>query len=269
MPDRRGRRNRMRELLETDALLVGAFITMNDPTAVDIAALSGHDFILVDSEHAGLSLETIGNHVRAARARDLGIMIRVPEGDYGYIQRALDVGVEGVEVPHVKDAADARRAVAAVRFPPEGRRGMFTKGVAAEFGAHGYSTVGELTAAINADIVCNPIIEDVEGVDNIDEILAVPGLDFISVGPGDLSGSLGVPGQTDHPAVRAAIERVLAACREANVPAHTTAAAAPASADEIRAAGLRVLTSASDAMNLLVGMRADVLAARRGSGDPS
>jgi 2-keto-3-deoxy-L-rhamnonate aldolase RhmA len=269
MSDRRGRRNRMRELLDGDGLLVGAFITMSDPTAVDIAALSGHDFILIDSEHAGLSLETIANHVRAARARDLGTMIRVPEGDYGYIQRALDVGVDGVEVPHVKDAADARRAVASVRFPPEGARGMFTKGVAAEFGAHGYSTVGELTAAVNADIICNAIIEDVEGVENIEEILAVPGLDFVSVGPGDLSGSLGVPGQTDHPSVRAAIEKVLAACREARIPAHTTAAAAPPSAQEIRAAGLRVLTSASDAMNLLVGMRADVEAARRESRNPS
>jgi 2-keto-3-deoxy-L-rhamnonate aldolase RhmA len=254
----------MRELLETGSLVVGAFITMTDPTAVDIAAISGHDFILIDSEHAGLSLETIANHVRAARARELGVMIRVPEGDKGYIQRVLDVGVDGVEVPHVRDAADARDAVAAVRFPPEGTRGMFTKGVATEFGAHGYSTVGELTAAINADVVCNVIIEDREGVDKIDEIVAVPGLDFITFGPGDLSGSLGVPGQTDHPSVRAAMERVLGACRAANIPTHTTAGVAPASAEELLASGLRLLTSDSDAMNLLKGMRADVQAARRG-----
>ena len=267
MPVRRGRRNRMRELLETGSLLIGSFITMTDPAVVDIAALSGHDFILIDTEHAGLNLETVANHVRAARARNLGIMIRVPAGDAGYIQQVLDVGVEGVEVPHVRNTADARAAVSAVRFPPEGHRGVFTKGVAAEFGAHGYSTVAELLAAINADTVCNVIIEDVEGVDNIEEIVAVPGLDFITFGPGDLSGSLGVPGQTDHPGVQEAMDMVLAACRRANIPAHTTSVApfTPASAEELRAAGISLLTSASDAMNLLVGMRADEQAARRGS----
>jgi 2-keto-3-deoxy-L-rhamnonate aldolase RhmA len=265
VPARRGLRNRMRELLDSGSQLVGAFITMADPTVVDIAALSGHDFILLDSEHAGLNIETIANHVRAARARDLGIMIRVPAGDQGYIQRALDVGVEGIQVPHVRDAAGASEAISALRFPPVGHRGVFTKGVAAEFGAHGYADVAEVLAAINADVVASVIIEDVEGVDHIDEIVAVPGLDFLTLGPNDLSGSFGVPGQINHPAVREAGSRVLAACRGANIPVHTTAAWAPKSLAELEAAGIRLLTSASDAMNLLVGMQIDAKVARRES----
>ena len=263
MPDRRGRRNRMRELLDSGSLLVGAFITMADPAVVDIAALSGHDFILLDSEHAGLNIETIANHVRAARARDLGVIIRVPAGDPGYIQRVLDVGVEGIQVPHVRGAADARQAVSALRFPPAGHRGIFTKGVAAEYGAHGYADIAEVLAAINADIVCNVIIEDVEGVDNIDEIVAVAGLDFLTLGPNDLSGSFGLPGQTGHPAIREAGAKVLAACRNADIPVHTTSAWAPQTREELQAAGIRLLTSASDAMNLMVGMQIDAKASRR------
>jgi 2-keto-3-deoxy-L-rhamnonate aldolase RhmA len=264
MPEPRGRRNFMRELLNSSKpLLVGAFITMSDPTVVDIAALSGHDFVLLDSEHAGLNMETIANHIRAARARELGTMIRVPAHNEGYIQRVLDVGVDGVEIPHVRTAADAKQAAAALRFAPEGTRGVFSKGVAAEFGAHGYDAVTDLFAAVNKDVVCNIIIEDREGVENIDEIVAVPGLDWITFGPSDISGSYGVPGNLAHPSVHEAGAKVMAACRKANIPVHTTAAWAPTSAEDLAAAGIRLLTSSSDAMNLLVGMRADAKFSRR------
>jgi 4-hydroxy-2-oxoheptanedioate aldolase len=233
---------------------------MSDSTVIDLVALAGYDFILLDSEHGSLSLETIANHVRAARANNLGTLLRVPEGDAAYIQRALDLGVEGIEIPHVKSAADARWAVSAMRFPPDGTRGMYIKGVVADYGLHGYSSVGELIAAVNAETVCNIIIEDVEGVENIDEIVAVPGIDFITVGPGDLSASLNLVGQPDHPVLRAAIGKVLSACRKANIPTHTSASAAPRSAEELRAAGIWMLTSDTDAVSLLHGMQADVAA---------
>jgi 4-hydroxy-2-oxoheptanedioate aldolase len=261
-------KNRLRELLETRFLSVGAFITMTDSAAVDVAGAAGYDFVLLDAEHAALTPETIANHVRAARARNLGTLVRVPEGDKGFIQRVLDAGVEGVEVPHVKTAADARWAVSAVRFPPEGSRGVFTKGVAANYGAHGYPTAGEAMAAINAQVVCNVIIEDVDGAENIDEIAAVPGVDFITFGVNDYSGSAGVPGQIDHPSVREAMEKVLAACRDENIPAHVTGASAPESVEAMRALGIKLVTSASDAMCLLSGMRADAQQSRRGA-DPS
>src|SRR3982074_2542937 len=111
-----GRRNRLRELLQTRSLVFGPFISMTDSTVVDLAAFAGYDFILLDAEHGSLSLETIANHVRAARASNLGTLLRVPEGDASYIQRALDMGVDGIEIPHVKSAAEAEWAVKAVRF---------------------------------------------------------------------------------------------------------------------------------------------------------
>jgi 4-hydroxy-2-oxoheptanedioate aldolase len=260
----RGRRNYLREALNSSKpLLVGAFITMSDPTVVDLAALSGHDFVLLDSEHAGLNMETIANHIRAARARELGTLIRVPAHNPGYIQRALDVGVDGIEVPHVATADDARDAASALRFPPVGTRGVFSKGVAAEFGAHGYDTVTELFAAVNGDVVCNIIIEDREGVENIDEIVAVPGIDFITFGPSDISGSYGVPGNLAHAHVTDAGDKVLTACRNANIPVHTTSAWAPGTVEEMNAVGIRLLTSSSDAMNLLHGMEDDAKFSRR------
>lgn len=260
------RRNRLRELLETRSLVLGPFISLSDPTVIDLVGFAGYDFVLLDAEHGNLSLETIGNHVRAARASNLGTLIRVPEGDTSYIQRALDIGVEGIEVPHVRSAADAQRAVSAVRFPPEGTRGMYTKGVVADYGLHGYASVAELTAAVNAEVVCNVIIEDAEGVANIDEILAVPGIDFVTVGPGDLSASLNVIGQPGHPVLREAVEKVLAACRRANIPVHTSASAAPRSAGELREAGIWMLTSDTDAVSLLHGMQADLAALPRETG---
>jgi 4-hydroxy-2-oxoheptanedioate aldolase len=241
---------------------------MTDSTVIDLVALAGYDFVLLDAEHGSLSLETIANHVRAARANDLGTLVRVPEGDASYIQRALDLGADGIEIPHVKSPADARWAVSAVRYPPAGTRGMYTKGVVANYGLHGYSNVRDLIDAVNEKTVCNIIIEDAEGVENIDEIVAVPGIDFITVGPGDLSGSMNLIGQPDHPALREAIEKVLAACRKANIPTHTSASAVPWSAEELRAKGIWMLTSDTDAVSLLHGMQADVAALPRES-EPS
>jgi 4-hydroxy-2-oxoheptanedioate aldolase len=265
--DNHRRPNRLRELLQTRSLVLGPFISLSDPTVIDLVALAGYAFVLLDSEHGSLSLETIAHHIRAARANDLATLIRVPADDAAYIQRALDIGVDGVEIPHVTTAEAARRAVSAVRFPPDGRRGMYTKGVVANYGLHGYSSVRELTDAVNAEVVCNIIIEDVEGVENIDEIVAVPGIDFITVGPGDLSGSLNLIGQPDHPTLRAATEKVFAACRKAGIPTHTSASAAPRSIDELRAAGIWMLTTDTDAASLLHGMQADVAALPKVSGD--
>jgi 4-hydroxy-2-oxoheptanedioate aldolase len=238
--------------------VLGPFISMSDSTVIDLVALAGYDFILLDAEHGSLSLETIANHVRAARANNLGTLLRVPEGDASYMQRALDLGIDGIEIPHVKSAADAEWAVKAVRFPPVGTRGMYTKGVVANYGLHGYSSTRALVDAVNAEVICNIIVEDAEGVANIDEIVTVPGIDFITVGPGDLSGSLDVVGQLDHPLVREAMNKVFAACRNAGIPTHTSAVVAPRTAAEVRALGLWMLTTDTDAVSLLHGMQADV-----------
>ena len=257
----RGRRNVMRELMQTRSLVVGAFLNLTDAAVVDIAALAGYDYVVAEAEHGSLSLAMIAHYVRAAHNRDLGILVRVPADDPGYIQRVLDVGVDGVQIPHVRNAQDARHAVAAVRYPPAGTRGMFPKGVVSEFGAHGYSNVAELVSALNAQTICNIIIEDAAGVEDIDEILAVPCLDIVTVGPGDLSASMGLIERPQDPAIHAAIDKVLAACRRAGIPAHLPVSHAPSSPEELVSKGVWMLSSGTDLGTLLAGMRADLAAA--------
>src|SRR5580692_12983341 len=129
-------RNRLRELVDDKPSALGAFITLGDPAAVELAGLAGFDFVIIECEHAGLSLETVQNHLRAARARELGTLVRVPAGDDGFVQRVLDIGADGVLVPHISDSEAAAGAVSGVRFPPDGHRGMYPSSAAANFGAH-------------------------------------------------------------------------------------------------------------------------------------
>jgi 4-hydroxy-2-oxoheptanedioate aldolase len=234
---------------------------MTDSAVIHLAALAGYDFVLLDAEHAGMSLETVANHVHAARAYNLGTLMRVPQGDAAYVQRALDMGVEGIEFPHIKTAADAEWAASILRFPPDGTRGMFTKGLVADYGLHGFSSVNELARAVNGEIVCEIIIEDVEGVENIDAIVEVAGIDLVCVGSSDLMGSLNLIGQPEHPAVREATETVYAAARRANLRTHVPSIGlAGWSKEDLDASGLWMISSSSDAGAMLAGMQADLRA---------
>jgi 4-hydroxy-2-oxoheptanedioate aldolase len=255
----------MRELLDARPPLVfGSFINIADSAVVEIAALAGYDFIVCEGEHGYLGLETIANHARAAHNRDIGVLVRTPGHDPAYIQRVLDAGVDGVLVPHVRNADELRAVVAAVRFPPHGHRGMFAKGVVAEFGA-GYDNAAELAADVGAKAVCSIIIEDADGVANIDEIVDVPGLDLVGLGPNDLSASMGMVERPNDPAIFEALEQVLAACRRANIPAQCSASHAPRTLEELQAKGIWMLTSLADFGALFNGMRADVEASPKGS----
>jgi 4-hydroxy-2-oxoheptanedioate aldolase len=254
----------MRELLdERPPLVFGSFINIADSAVVEIAALAGYDFVVCEGEHGYLGLETIANHARAAHNRSIGVLVRTPGNDPGYIQRALDAGVDGVLVPRVRNADEARAAVAAVRFPPEGHRGMFAKGIVAEFGA-GYDSAAELVAAVGSQAVCAIIIEDAEGVANIDAIVDVPGLDIVGLGPNDLSGSMGLTDRGNDPAIFEAIDRVLTACRRAGIPAQCSMSHAPRTLEELQTKGVWMLTSLADFGALFNGMRADVEASPRG-----
>lgn len=245
--------NRLRELIEQKSSALGTFITLADPVAVDLAGLAGFEFIVIECEHAGLSLETVGNHLRAARARGLGTLVRVPAGDHGFVQRVLDIGADGVLVPHISDVAAAAHAAGAVRFPPEGHRGMYPGSGAAQFGAHGLPGVRELTQVLNRNTVLAVMIEEASAVDHIEMIARTPGIDLIVVGPSDLSASLGVMGDPKNPALAEAVEKIFKTCRAAGVKFGMPAehAGYRLSAAELRDHGAWFLTGGSDAALLL------------------
>jgi len=154
------------------------------------------DFAWLDMEHAGFSIDTIYAAARASDAEDLPLLIRVGTDDDFTISSALDSGVTGVMVPHVSSAEDAARIVAAARYAPEGRRSVCPFMRAGRWmGSAGWN---DYWPGANEQTVVGVLIENAEGLSNLEEIIQVPGIDLISIGGTDLSASLGLTARTDH-----------------------------------------------------------------------
>jgi 2-keto-3-deoxy-L-rhamnonate aldolase RhmA len=162
------------------------------------------DMLILDLEHGTFSIEVVENLIRTARGYDLPVIVRIPDTFYHLLSPCLDAGAAGVLVPRVESAEQARSAVEAVRFPPEGRKG---------FG--GFSLVRQWRGieTFNAQVVVLLQIESRRGIDNLEQILTVQGISGIIVGPSDLSIDLGIPLSYDHPRLIEAVDRVLATCR--------------------------------------------------------
>jgi 2-keto-3-deoxy-L-rhamnonate aldolase RhmA len=180
------------------------------PGVSQILAQAGAEFALFDMEHTGLGLETLKSLVASCRGLPIRPMVRVPRGEYHFLARALDVGAEGVMVPMVESASQARAIAEATHYPPQGRRG-------AAFGfAHDHYVTGDVgTTMRNAD-ARNLVIAQIEterGLDAVEEIAAVEGIDVLWLGHFDLTNFLGIPGQFDHPKYLEAVERIVAAGR--------------------------------------------------------
>lgn len=193
---------------------VGLFCSVPAPGIVDMVGHAGFDFVILDTEHALVGDSELAALLRAAEAVGIDALVRVPEGDRGAILRALDAGAAGIVVPHVRCRADVDAAVRAARYFPDGMRSL-GGGRASGYG------VGDPVEAIrraNAEVVVAVLIEDREGVEAIDGILTGGGVNVVLPGPGDLSQSYGVPWETRHPLVRAAVEAIHQACLRHDVP---------------------------------------------------
>lgn len=180
------------------------------PGLPQIVKASGGEFLLIDMEHNGATFDQV--KTQAALCRGIGIvpLARVPTGQYNHIARALDAGVMGIMVPMVGSAEEARNIVQSTRYPPEGRRGA-----AFGFTADDYEggDVKEIIRVANERTLVMCLIETAEGIDNIDEIAAVPGVDVLWLGHFDLTNFLGIPAQFDHPKYAQAIEKMCAAAK--------------------------------------------------------
>ncbi len=181
------------------------------PGLPQIVKAAGAEFLLIDMEHAGTSYETLKQQVALSRGIDLVPMVRVPANQYHYISRALDLGAMGIMAPMVGSAEEARHIVSCTRYPPDGRRGA-----AFGFASDDYlgGSVTEKIKIANARTLVICLIETEEGVRNIDEIAAVPGVDVLWLGHFDMTNFLGIPAQFDHPKYIDAIDRMVAAARK-------------------------------------------------------
>src|SRR5579859_1417409 len=189
-----------------------ATITMTDATVTE--ALCGIlDCVCIDMEHNALSLEAVQAHIMATKGSTTTPLVRVPWNDPVRIKPVLDIGAAGVIVPMIRTADDARLAVAACRYPPEGIRGYGPRRPS-QYGRLGGP---EFCRAANENMITIVQIEEIEAVNNLDEILAVPGLTGILIGANDLSGSMGHMGEPRHPDVLRAIESVITRTRQTPV----------------------------------------------------
>ncbi len=202
--------NAVKARLKAGKIVLGAICGIPSPATVELCGHAGFDFTLIDAEHGPISEETCTDMVRAAETVGMVPLVRVPDNAPKVILRFLDTGALGVMVPQVTTAEEARRAVAAVRYVPEGTRGI-GPGRAFDYGQT-KSTADYITDA-NRELLVIVQIEQMEAVEHIGEILAVPGVDVIMLGPRDLSTSMGYAGKVDQPEVQAALERVMAATR--------------------------------------------------------
>lgn len=181
------------------------------PGIAQILKHAGCEFALYDMEHTGIGLETIKMQVSACRGLGIAPMVRVPRNEYHFLARALDVGAEGVMIPMVESETQARSIVEATRYPPKGRRGS-------GFGmAHDHYAPGSPIDKMKTADARNLIIAQIEterGLEAVDEIAAVEGIDVLWVGHFDLTNFLGIPGQFDNPKFLDAVKRVVAAGRK-------------------------------------------------------
>jgi 2-dehydro-3-deoxyglucarate aldolase/4-hydroxy-2-oxoheptanedioate aldolase len=235
--------------------LVGCVLGIPSPDVAEILALVGFDYLWIDLEHGPGDFVQAQAMIQAIGGRCPSI-IRVPENRDVWIKKALDVGADAVVIPQVNTAEEARRAVASSRYPPQGTRGA---GVAR---VHDYGmALAEVLAEANRRVSVILQIEHIDAVENLDDILAVPGVDCLFVGPLDLSGSLGVLGEMNHPTVEAAIQSVVARAAVVGMPlglfvpngkaAHTAAAR-----------GFRFLAMSTDGIYLWTAARAALSEAR-------
>jgi 2-keto-3-deoxy-L-rhamnonate aldolase RhmA len=181
--------------------------------SVDIAMVAkagGYDALYVDMQHAPYSIETTSTICAAAIGIGITPLVRVPSHDPQWMSRVLDGGAHGVILPDVNTRAQAEAIVRACRFPPVGKRSVMGLGPAL-----GYQAVplAELNPRLNAETAVIVMLETAEGIGNCEAIAQVEGVDVLLIGSGDLTTDLGIPGQVNHPTLRAAYERVAEACK--------------------------------------------------------
>jgi 2-dehydro-3-deoxyglucarate aldolase len=232
-----------RTRLKRKEILLGSLLTLPSPEVAEILAMTGLDWLFIDLEHSTMGAGEAQAILQAVGGR-VDCLLRLPLNDEIWIKKALDTGAAGIILPQVNTAEEARRAVSLSRYPPQGSRSV---GLAR---AHGYGMkFQEYLERANEEVVVVIQAEHILAVQNIDALVGVEGVDAVLVGPYDLSASMGLVGQVDHPEVRAAIERVRRACQEKGMPLGIFATTTQR-ASHFLSQGFNLLAVGSDALFL-------------------
>ena len=237
---------------------VGTWVMSASPLVAEAVGCAGFDWAVVDMEHTPLDLMTVVHLLQAIAGTPMVPVVRVPWNDTVTIKRVLDAGAQTLLVPFVQNADEARAAVAACRYPPDGVRGMAAMGRASRFG-----TVPDFFRAANRSVGLIVQLETATAIERVDEIASVEGIDALFIGPGDLSGTMGFVGQLTHPEVIALTRRAVQRAKALGKPIGTVGGT-PEVVAQYRAMGFDFVAVASD-LGLLMRAAQAALAAVRGT----
>ena len=218
--------------MDAGQLCVGPTVSFSDASVTEALAANA-DYIWIDLEHSPTNFESMVNHIIACRACGVPGIVRVPSGEIAWIKRVLDAGADGIILPQAQSVEEVRAFVAACRYPMQGTRG---------YGPRRSTNYGRLgndkyLPQANTETFVVGQIEARNLVDNIDELVAIDGLDGVVIGPYDLSGSYELPGNIDHPTVAEAIQISIDKCREAGIYVGVGMGSSAATAKRWHAAG--------------------------------
>ena len=205
-------RHEFSQSLHQSSTQLGTIISTPSIEVADVISGSGFDWVFVDAEYGSISIDSLVGVLAVVQSK-VPALVRIPDHQDTSIKRALDAGADGIIVPQVGSARDAGRIVASAKYPPMGVRSV---GIGR---AHNYGTqFAEYIASANGTTAVVVQIEHIDAVENIEEIISVPGIDGVFIGPYDLSGSLGCVGQVNDHRVQEAIQHTVAICRAAGLP---------------------------------------------------
>lgn len=251
-----------KEKLRRGEPALGGWLMIGHPTVAEVMAGEGFDWLCADMEHTATDVRAFTDIARAVQASGVDLLARLHSCDPVLAKLVLDAGAAGIIVPSVNTPEEAARAVAMAKFPPEGFRGASL----CRATDHGRNFPAYF-AQHNEKVLVVVMLEHIDAVRRADEILAVPGIDAALIGPYDLSASMNLAGQVEHPQVVAAQHTILAACQRHGVPAgiHVVSTESDAVRQRIEA-GYRFLACGLDTLFIMQGCR-EMLAVRRTAGE--
>ena len=228
--------NLKHRLNHTNDRMTAHVCTIPSATVTQAMAAAGADAVIIDMEHGAVDYASAHAMIAATQGTNCAPLVRVAENDPVQVKRVLDLGAQGIVFPMIRTADDARKAVASLRYPPNGNRGF------GPFIAHSAAGVSllEYKDAVDGTLCCVLLVETADAIENIKEIAAVPGIDLLIPAQFDLSTDLGVSGQFDHPVFQAALATVEHAAANEGLPLGNVALA-PQQAADLLGRGYRVI----------------------------
>lgn len=237
--------NQLRDALSSPVMSPGTFLGLASPTAIEVAALAGCEWVLLDLEHGGGTLEQVGPSVQAAGAAGIPLVVRIQRPERSVVGWVLDQGVAGVMLPRIESVDDAKECVSYFDYPPKGQRGVASYTRSAGWGSHSVQDT--------ARGVCMIQIETRGALESVSEIANLDGVDSLFVGPLDLSFALDAPEDFDAPIFVDAVRTVVKAARAASIPVGSLISN-PARIASMRDYGMDFLALGSDALALRTGL---------------